>query len=468
LPREVSLRDGGRVSGHERLAVPAHSRARIRAPEPLRGRRRRPKHLRLAWRGDWNLLDLEKYFPEVKIVKLEQNYRSTNTILNAANAIIKNNPRRRPKELWSSKGQGGKILLRAYANDDDEARNVVEQIEFARLSQRAPWSDNAILFRTNMQSRPLETALRQGGVRYHLIGGQSFFDRREVKDFIAYIKTFLHPHDDVSLLRIANVPARGLSDVTMERLLAASHERKGSVFTAMKNPAVQMEFQTKTRESIERFVEFIERMGALLHQDLSLRLQGWGEKFVDEIGYFNELRRGEKDAEAAENRIRNLRELVATLDNFGLPTMSPADRLQTFLEDITLYAERLEEKENAGDAVTLITMHSCKGLEFPRVYIVGLEEGLLPHSRSAAEGTLDEERRLFYVAVTRAMQGLVISHCGGRKKYGQLMPCHPSRFLKELPADLVEDPTTSKQPVAGDAAKRMFDVLKSVAEGGTI
>jgi superfamily I DNA/RNA helicase len=422
-----------------------------------------------GWRGAeiGNLLDLEKYFPEVKVVKLEQNYRSTNTILNAANAIIKNNPRRRPKQLWSSKGQGGKILLRAYNNDDDEARNVVEQIEFSRLAQRAPWSDNAILFRTNMQSRPLETALRQAGVRYHLIGGQSFFDRREVKDFIAYIKMFLHPHDDISLLRIANVPARGLSDVTMERLLAASHERKSSVFTAMKNPLVQTEFQTKTRESIERFVEFIERMGSLLHHDHSLRLQAWGDKFLDEIGYFNELRRGEKDAEAAENRIRNLHELIATLDDFGEPTKSPADRLQTFLEDITLDAERLEEKENAGDAVTLITMHSCKGLEFPRVYIVGLEEGLLPHSRSATEGTLDEERRLFYVAVTRAMQGLVISHCAGRKKYGQLIPCHPSRFLKELPADLVEDPTVSKEPVSTDKAKSMFDVLRSAAGGGT-
>jgi superfamily I DNA/RNA helicase len=199
---------------------------------------------------------------------------------------------------------------------------------------------------------------------------------------------------------------------------------------------------------------------------MSMRLPDWAGKFLDDIGYFNELRRGEKDAEAAENRIRNLRELVATLDNFGLPMMSPADRLQTFLEDITLDAERLEEKENAGDAVMLITMHSCKGLEFPRVFIVGLEEGLLPHSRSAAEGTLDEERRLFYVAVTRAMQGLVISHCAGRKKYGQLMPCHPSRFLKELPAELVEDPTASKQPVAVDTARKMFDVLRNVAEGG--
>ncbi|HZL14002.1 MAG TPA: UvrD-helicase domain-containing protein [Verrucomicrobiae bacterium] len=434
-----------------------------------------------GWRGAEiaNLLDLEKHFPEVKIVKLEQNYRSTNTILNAANAIIKNNARRRPKQLWSSKGHGDKIILRAYNSDEDEARNLVEQIEFARLARRAPWSDNAILFRTNMQSRPLETALRQANVRYHLIGGQSFFDRREVKDFIAYLKMFINPHDDVSLLRIANVPARGLSDVTMERLLGASHERKGSVFAAMKNPLVQMTFQTPARKSMETFVEFIERIRAQIesgagfqpaHPNFSAKgrleacptLQLWSEKFLDEIGYFNELRRSEKNPEAGENRIRNLRELMATLDNFGEPTAPLADRLQTFLEDITLDSEREEEKENSGDAVTLITMHSCKGLEFPRVYIVGLEEGLLPHTRSTAEGTLDEERRLFYVGVTRAMQFLTISHCAARKKYGQLMPCHPSRFLKELPPELVEEPDgKDSKPVEQEAGKNLFAAIRS-------
>ncbi|HEY5298782.1 MAG TPA: UvrD-helicase domain-containing protein [Verrucomicrobiae bacterium] len=419
-----------------------------------------------GWRGAEiaNLLDLEKHFPEVKIVKLEQNYRSTNTILNAANAIIKNNARRRPKQLWSSKGHGDKIILRAYNNDEDEARNIVEQIEFARLARRAPWSDNAILFRTNLQSRPLETALRQANVRYHLIGGQSFFDRREVKDFIAYLKMFINPHDDVSLLRIANVPARGLSDVTMERLLGASHERKGSVFAAMKNPAVQMTFQTPARKSIEAFVEFIEQTRAQLQQEISSPrpLQLWSEKFLDEIGYFNELRRSEKKPEAGENRIRNLRELMATLDNFGGSTAPLADRLQTFLEDITLDSEREEEKENSGDAVTLITMHSCKGLEFPRVYIVGLEEGLLPHTRSTTEGTLDEERRLFYVGVTRAMQLLTISHCAARKKYGQLMPCHPSRFLKELPPELVEEPDgKDSKPVEPEAGKNLFAAIRS-------
>ena len=417
-----------------------------------------------GWRGAEisNLLDLEKHFPEVKIVKLEQNYRSTNTILDAANAIIKNNARRRPKQLWSSKGRGDKIILRAYANDEDEARNLVEQIEFARRAHRVPWAHHAVLFRTNQQSRPLETAFRSAGVRYHLIGGQSFFDRSEIRDFLAYLKTFINPHDDVSLLRIANVPARGLSDVTMERLLAASHERKGSVYAAMKNPAVQVTFQTKARESIETFVAFIEKTRAQLHHPASTprQLQSWADHFLDETGYFAELKRSEKNPENAEARIRNLRELTATLDHFGRATDPLADRLQSFLEDITLDSEREEEKE-AGDAVTLITMHSCKGLEFPCVYVVGLEEGLLPHSRSATEGTLDEERRLFYVAVTRAMQSLTISHCAGRMKYGQLMPCHPSRFLKELPPELVEDDAErDKRPVAPDDGKKMFDVLR--------
>jgi DNA helicase II / ATP-dependent DNA helicase PcrA len=436
-----------------------------------------------GWRGAEisNLLDMEKHYPEVKVVKLEQNYRSTNTILRAANTIIKNNVRRRGKQLWSDKGDGPKIMLHTFADDEEEARTVVEQINYTRIARRIPWGDNAILFRTNQQSRPLETALRTAGVRYHLIGGQSFFDRREIRDFLAYLKTFLNPHDDVSLLRIANTPARGLSDVTMERLLAASHERKGSVFAAMKNPAVTTTFQTKTRESIEAFVEFIERTREVLERRTGVppvsissgdsdsedrleacpTLQSWAEHFLDEIAYFNELRRGEKNPDAAENRIRNLKELIVTLGNAGSATDSPAERLHTFLEDITLDSDREDEEEKTGDAVTLITMHSCKGLEFPHVYVVGLEDGLLPHSRSKVEGTLDEERRLFYVAITRAMQTLTISHCGGRKKYGQLMPCHPSQFLKELPPELIEHADEkAKTPVAAESGKDMFAAMR--------
>ena len=435
-----------------------------------------------GWRGAEvaNLLNMEKHFPEIKVVKLEQNYRSTTTILNAANAIIKNNVRRRGKSLWSQKGAGAKIQLQTYPNDEDEAREVVGQIEFKRIAHRIPWQDCAILFRTNQQSRPLETELRKVGVRYHLIGGQSFFDRREIKDFLAYLKTFVNPHDDISLLRIANVPARGLSDVTMERLLGASHERKCSVFTAMKNPLVTTTFQKNTRECVEAFVEFVERVQGQLHgrtgvapvsnfqnnfsdgdrRDAcpTLMLQTWANEFLDETGYFAELKRLDKDPEVAEGRIRSLRELMATMDGIG---NLPAERLENFLENITLDSDREEEKENTQDAVTLITMHSCKGLEFPHVFVVGLEDGLLPHTRSKVEGTMDEERRLFYVAVTRAMQTLTISHCGGRKKYGQLLPCQPSPFLKELPEELVEhSDAKSKTPVTPESGKNLFAAMR--------
>jgi DNA helicase-2/ATP-dependent DNA helicase PcrA len=415
-----------------------------------------------GWRGAEiaNLLDMEKHFPEIKIVKLEQNYRSTTTILNAANAIIKNNVRRRVKQLWSQKGTGAKIQLQTYDNDEAEARETVVQIEFLRLTRRAPWRDCAILFRTNQQSRPLETELRKAGVRYHLIGGQSFFDRREIKDFLAYLKMFINPHDDISLLRIANVPARGLSDVTMERLLGASHERKSSVFAAMKNPLVTTTFQANTRKSIEAFVQFIELVRQQLQTaDKNFRLQTWAENFLNETGYFAELQRLEKDPENSEGRIRSLKELMATMDN-GSGDAPLSERLENFLENITLDSES-EEEEEKGDAVTLITMHSCKGLEFPHVYIVGLEDGLLPHTRSKVEGTMDEERRLFYVAVTRAMLTLTISHCGGRKKYGQLLPCQPSPFLKELPEELVEhSDEKSKQPVSDATGKDFFAAMR--------
>jgi superfamily I DNA/RNA helicase len=420
-----------------------------------------------GWRGAEiaNLLDMERHYPEVKVIKLEQNYRSTDTILKAANAVIKHNVRRRAKQLWSGKGQGSRIALHAFDDEEEEARTIVEEIEFLRQAKRIPWSEQAILFRTNLQSRPFETALRQAGVRYHLVGGQSFFDRREVRDFLAYLKVFLNPHDDISLLRIANVPARGLSDATMERLLGLSHERKTSVFSALREATSSEVFNARTRASLEVFVCFIEATRHELAATPDLPLVRWAERVLTQTGYVEELRRLEKDKEAAENRVRNLKDLVATLDNAALPGKPAGERLQRFLEDLTLDTEREEETESAGDAVTLITMHSCKGLEFPHVYVAGLEDGLLPHARSKVEGTLDEERRLFYVAITRAMQTLTLSHCGGRKRYGQLMPSHPSPFLKELPPELVEDASArARQPVSVAAGKNLFEALRSAVE----
>jgi superfamily I DNA/RNA helicase len=419
-----------------------------------------------GWRGAEiaNLLDLEKHYPEVKVIKLEQNYRSTNTILQAANALIRHNPLRRPKQLWSQKGQGDKIRLQTFETDEEEARTVVDEIECDRLTERIPWGEQAILFRTNLQSRALETALRQASVRYHLIGGQSFFDRREVRDLVAYLKVMVNPHDDVSLLRIANVPPRGLSDLTMERLLAASQERHCSVFAAMRHTDVQGSFLARSSEAIRDFTHLIENQRTLLanpalaHDPRAILI--WAERFLAEIGYLEDLRRSEKNPENADNRVRNLKELIATID--GEELAAPAERIESFLEGITLDSEREEEKETAGDAVTLITMHSCKGLEFPHVHIVGVEDGLLPHARSKLEGTLDEERRLFYVAITRAMKTLTISYSLGRKRYGETIPCHPSPFLKDLPSELIEDVAeTSRQPVSKDHGKSLFANLKA-------
>jgi DNA helicase II / ATP-dependent DNA helicase PcrA len=411
-----------------------------------------------GWRGAEiaNLLEMERDYPEVKIVRLERNYRSTGTILNAANALIRANTRRRPKQLRSQKGMGALIVMRSFAHEEEEARTLVEEIEGMHQLHRVPWSQLAILYRTNIQSRPLETALRQARVPYRLVGGQSFFDRREVRDFLAYLKVLVNSQDDISLLRIANVPARGLSDATMELLLARSQEHHCPVFTAMRSPECLVDLAPRARDSVNRFVRLIDTACSDLQGTDAGSLRGWAERFFEEIGYFNELRRAEKDPETAEQRVRNLKDLMASLDENAGPQRGAA-RLETFLEEVTLDADRQDEGEEMREAVTLITMHSCKGLEFPHVYIAGLEEGLLPHGRSILEGSIEEERRLMYVGITRAMETLTLSHCGSRKKYGQLTPAHPSRFLAELPADLIEDgDARARAPVAVEAGRKLF------------
>jgi superfamily I DNA/RNA helicase len=239
----------------------------------------------------------------------------------------------------------------------------------------------------------------------------------------------------------------------------------------MKNPVVQAGLPVKTRESLEAFLLLLDQARARLHQAPPApnphALQQWAEGLLDATRYLEEVRRSEKDKEEAQNRVQNLCDLVASLDGESAPT-SPLDRrLEAFLESITLDTEREAEQEATGDAVTLITMHSCKGLEFPHVFIVGLEDGLLPHSRSQQEGTLDEERRLFYVALTRAMRTLRLSYCTGRKRYGKLQPCHPSRFLKELPPDLLEHASDrARKPVPVAAGSRYFDVMRAAADEG--
>lgn len=423
-----------------------------------------------GWRGAQiaNLLEFETYFPEVKVVRLEQNYRSTNTILKAANGVICNNPRRRGKQLWSKHGEGEKIRLIACEQDEAEAQWVVDEIQVGRMSRGIPWKDQAVLFRTNQQSRPLEAALRRAGVRYRIVGGQSFFDRLEIRDFVAYLKVLHNPDDDASLLRVANVPPRGLSDATLERLVTASHERHCSVYAVMRHTDMQGTLNERTRDAVREFREWLETRRAQVEEAAPGQLLGpWAEGILSDIGYWDHLRKHEKNPETADNRIRNLKELAASLDRSEVAVGVPmAKRLGEVLGELTLDTTRGgDDDKDRGDEVTLITMHSCKGLEFPHVTVVGLEEGLLPHSRSKVEGTLDEERRLFYVALTRAMQTLTLTYCAGRRRYAQVLPSHPSSFLRELPPELVEhEASTARRPVKPEAGKGLFAALRAAAQ----
>jgi DNA helicase II / ATP-dependent DNA helicase PcrA len=419
-----------------------------------------------GWRGAEvsNLLNLEEHFPEVKVVKLEQNYRSTSVILNAANAVICNNPLRRKKTLWSQKGMGGLIRLMHFESDDDEATAVVEELEIQRMSSHIPWKEQAILFRTNLQARPLETALRSSKVRYRLVGSQSYFDRREVKDVLAYLKVLLNPDDDISLLRIANVPARGLSAKTMHSLLQTSQQRQTSVHAVMKHSDVQEAFHTAARRSIQSFLSFLETGQRHLVNEDAGEVGAWAKSMLEEVGYFVDLQHSEKDPKMADNRVQSAMELLASIDTLtqGMGMVTAEARLIHFLEEIALDQDRFDQENEQPDAVTLITMHSCKGLEFPNVHIVGMEQGLLPHTRSIEEGTLDEERRLFYVAITRAMETLTISHCANRKKYGATVTCLPSVFLSELPPESVEVvDDVFQRPASQESGSAMFDALKA-------
>jgi superfamily I DNA/RNA helicase len=422
-----------------------------------------------GWRGAEvaNLLDLEKHFPDVKVVRLEQNYRSTNTILAAANAVIKNNIQRREKKLWSDKGDGELITLWEFNEDEEEARALVEEINYNHRIKKVKWRDQAILFRTNQQSRPLETALRKAEIRYNLVGGQSFFDRREIRDFVSYLKLFLNPDDDTGLLRIANVPARGLSNVTMEKLLGMSQERGCSVFGVMCDKSALGQFQRRTVDSIRDFVELVRSVNERLNRPAVVHpadpLKAWCTGWLDEVELFREIRRMEKDEETAENRVRNIVDLLDSMDPDFVPADRPmADRLHRFLEHISLDRER-DDDDEAGDAVTLITVHSCKGLEFLHVFIAGVEDGLIPHSRSKVEGTIDEERRLFYVAITRAQKTLTMSHCENRRKFGELIPCQPSPFLEEIPKELIVLGNET-EPVSEEEGLDFFASLKASLE----
>ena len=418
-----------------------------------------------GWRGAEvsNILEFEHHFPRPTVVKLEQNYRSTKAILGTANSLIKNNPRRRPKRLWSSNGEGGKVRLVEAPNDREEGQFVAEEIQRRHLDTAEAWENFAVLFRMNAQSRVLEENLRRLQIPYRIVGGKSFFDRREVKDLVAYMSVLVNPDDDASLLRIINTPARGISVATVENALHSSVQQKCSLWAALQSAEFGDGISSRTATSIQRFVELMINSVAKLRgaqSDPAAIIT----MVIAEIGYAAELRRSCKSAEEANARESNVHDMLADLADF---TRRSAKGLRGFLDEIVLDQEREEEKEDDIEkkrGVTLITMHAAKGLEFQHVYLIGLEEGILPHDRSKAEGSLDEERRLLYVGITRARQTLTLTHCRDRMKFGRASRCHPSSFLKELAPDLIQRIDLQKllrTPVSGATGKSRFAQMRA-------
>jgi DNA helicase II / ATP-dependent DNA helicase PcrA len=419
-----------------------------------------------GWRGAEvsNILEFETHFPNPVVVKLEQNYRSTNAILSTANKLIKNNPRRRPKQLWSARGDGQKVRIVQMNDDRQEAEFISNEIAQRQITDAAKWEDFAVLFRMNAQSRLVETNLRALKIPYRVVGGKSFFDRREVKDVLAYASALLNTEDDVSLLRIINTPARGISSVTIERATEASSRNKCSVFAALRDGGLRAELGSRAVLAIDAFLELIESFETKLHQPLTNQAEVLRE-LIKQVGYLEDLRRTCKTPEEGLSRESNVVEMLKSFDEYqGRST----DGLRGFLDEMMLRNEREDEKDDMnGTGVTLITLHAAKGLEFPHVYLMGVEEGVLPHDRSKLEGTVDEERRLLYVGITRAQTSLALTWCRSRIKYGGAQPCTASSFLKELPPEWIEHRNASQilnAPVEHAAGTSRFAAMKAMLD----
>ena len=391
-----------------------------------------------GWRGAdiQNILDFEKDYPEAKIIKLEQNYRSTQVILDAANAVIENNTGRKPKNLWTDNDNGVAITYFQAIDERDEARFVIEKLQELQGQQNMKLGEMAVLYRTNTQSRIFEEMLIKSGITYNMVGGLKFYDRKEIKDIIAYLRVIFNPADSLSLLRIINVPRRGIGDATLAKLQAHAAENGMSLFDVVSN-AAQVEGLSI------RFVSKLDELAAiifdLMNQADNLPVEELIEQVLNKTGYMEELR-NEHTAQA-QSRIDNLMELMSVGQEFA--KTEEDNNLENFLGHVALVSD-IDDAELGEDAITLMTLHSSKGLEFPIVFLAGMEEGIFPHARTLMnEEEVEEERRLCYVGITRAEKQLFLSNAKMRTIYGHTVSYPPSRFLQEVPRNLV---TVFKRP----------------------
>ena len=387
-----------------------------------------------GWRGAEvaNILQFEKFFPNPQVILLEENYRSTNAVLHTANSLIKHNIGRRPKVLISTRAGGVPVRIVSMPGDAEVAEFIAEEIIEEKNLAKKTWEDFAVLFRTNGQCRKLEEALRERKIPYRMVGAQSFFDRREIRDVIAYAQLMAAPESDVALLRVLNAPNRGIGQTTA--VLATDHSRAihRSVWEALCDPAFTSQLSTKTRGSVEEFVAMI--AGAKTKIDMAKQNAGQVlREMIHEMEYIPWLMRGCKTEKERDVRTEGIGSIIKQLEEYS----AKGKKLQSFLDAVSLSSEREDDLETK-QGVTLITLHASKGLEFPYVYLVGVEEGTLPHKRSISEGTRDEERRLLYVGITRARERLTLTYCSTRTKFGKEEGCQPSSFLDELDGEFLQ------------------------------
>ncbi|MEW4527956.1 UvrD-helicase domain-containing protein [Maioricimonas sp. JC845] len=389
-----------------------------------------------GWRGAEvrHILGFSQHFPGAKVIRLEENYRCTDRILDLANRLVAHNRDRHKKQLRPNKQSPEDVRFLEFSDESLEAEQIIREIRFLHQQKNIPLRDFAILFRTNEQPRLFEAELRRYGLRYVLLGSQSFYDRKEIRDLLAYLKVIAHPDDEVSLLRIINTPARGIGNSTVEKVMTAA-VKEGVAFRDMAKRLVDDGVITvKAGNAIEKFHELLESWRRKVENqpekmDVMLR------ELIDTIGYESEIERQYKDPQQALARTAVLDDFVASLTDYVTRTTGPT--LDDFLSSVALEGrddEPDKEKQAAEDAVKLMTLHSAKGLEFPRVYLVGMEEGILPHKRSvdATEKEIAEERRLAYVGITRAQDYLTLSRAETRRRYGKPRKSLPSRFLHEM------------------------------------
>jgi DNA helicase-2/ATP-dependent DNA helicase PcrA len=414
------------------------------------------------WRGAdrRNILDFRASFPDATLVKLEQNYRSTQRILRAANAVIARNTDREPKELWTDNPEGDPILVVRTMDERDEARLVVRGVR-ELSSQGNRLSDVAVFYRTHAQSRVIEESLRSANIGYRIVGGMRFYDRAEVKDLLAYLRVMTNPADDMSLLRIINTPTRGIGKTTINRLLDFAAQFGQSLSDLLEDDAMLGQFRSGARKRLEAFRGLMSTLGDVAASGAPLGEVG--AELVQQSGYAEMLQHD--DTPEADARFQNIQELVASMDEFQ--SERPESTLAEFLENVTLQTSA--DEQTGGDRVTLMTVHAAKGLEFPVVMVTGLEEQVFPFKGIDPwedPEELEEERRLAYVAFTRAEQRLVLSFAAVRRIFGQQRVGIPSRFLTELPAEDIEwiGARTSSPARAPASEERQYEPSESYVD----